>query len=242
MKALQTERAKFRAVTKIVRTRHVICGILPCVKTTILRQDEKFGRTCFFRHVKAEEKPSKKSKKGGAKGSVALLKESTQLGCVSEDSYPRKSIQRAEGKLGSKHAVKLSKGTWHQKKKNRERQGSIERNYSNKCEPHERSPCAPKFGEIAQEDTSHQERCARRVAWALSKNIYKLKNADKATFYFAIQAKVMPAPTSKSPEEREFARAPRASMHMMSKRDSSSDNSDTLRSSKTTTVVLTANG
>ena len=116
-KLFRQKGAKFRAVTKIVRTRHVICGILPCVKTTILRQDEKFGRTCFFRHVKAEEKPSKKSKKGGAKGSVALLKESTQLGCVSEDSYPRKSIQRAEGKLGSKHAVKLSKGTWHQKKK-----------------------------------------------------------------------------------------------------------------------------
>ena len=32
-----------------------------------------YGRTCFFRHVEAEEKPSKKSKKGGAKGSVALL-------------------------------------------------------------------------------------------------------------------------------------------------------------------------
>ena len=49
-----------------------------------------FGRTCFFRHVEAEEKPSKKSKKGGAKGSVALLKDSTQLVCVSQDSCPRK--------------------------------------------------------------------------------------------------------------------------------------------------------
>ena len=49
-----------------------------------------FGRRCFFRHVEAEEKPSKKSKKGGAKGSVALLKDSTQLVCVSQDSCPRK--------------------------------------------------------------------------------------------------------------------------------------------------------
>ena len=72
MKALQTKGAKFRAVTKIVRTRHVTFGILPCVKTTILRQDANFGRTCFFRHVEAEEKPSKLSKKGGAKGTVAL--------------------------------------------------------------------------------------------------------------------------------------------------------------------------
>ena len=49
-------------------------------------------KTCFFRHVEAEEKSSKKSKKGGAKGSVALLKESAQLGCVSQDSYPRSSF------------------------------------------------------------------------------------------------------------------------------------------------------
>ena len=76
----------------------------------------KYGRTCFFRHVEAEEKPSRKSKKSGAKGSVALLKESTQLGCVSQDSYPRKSIPREKGKMGSKHAVKFSKGTWHQQK------------------------------------------------------------------------------------------------------------------------------
>ena len=37
------------------------------------------GNKCFFSHVEAEEKPSKKSKKGGAKGSVALLKGFTQL-------------------------------------------------------------------------------------------------------------------------------------------------------------------
>ena len=71
----------------------------------------KFGRTCFFRHVEAEEKPSKKSKKGGAKGSVpALLKESTQLGCVSQDSYPRMSILREEGKLGSNSRRQILQG------------------------------------------------------------------------------------------------------------------------------------
>ena len=64
MKALQTDRAKFRAVTKIetVKTRHVIFGIFPCVKTTSLRPDANFGRT-FFRHVVAEEKPNKKNQR-----------------------------------------------------------------------------------------------------------------------------------------------------------------------------------
>ena len=53
-------------------------------------------------------------------------------------------------------------------KKKTGKKASIARNYSNKCEPHERSPCAPKFGEIAHEDSLHQERCARRVAWDLA--------------------------------------------------------------------------
>ena len=48
-----------------------------------------YGDKCHFRHVEADVKPNKKSKKGGAKGSVAILKVSTQLGCVSQDSYPK---------------------------------------------------------------------------------------------------------------------------------------------------------
>ena len=43
------------------------------------------GNRCYFRHVEAEEEPNKKSKKGGAIGSVALV-EYRQVGCVSQDS------------------------------------------------------------------------------------------------------------------------------------------------------------
>ena len=122
-----------------------------------------FGNKGFFRHVEAEEKPSKKSKKGGARGSVALLKESAQFGCVFQDSHLRKSILREERKFGTKRAVKFSKGTWHQIKM-RERKGPS-RGIIQKCEPHECSRCAPNFGERSHEETLHQERCARRVAW-----------------------------------------------------------------------------
>ena len=73
-------------------------------------------------------KPSKKSKKDGSKGSVGLLKESAQMGSVSQDSYPRKSVQRERGKLGSKRAVKFSTSTWHEIKK-LGKKGSIARNY-----------------------------------------------------------------------------------------------------------------
>ena len=71
-------------------------------------------------------------------------------------------------------------------------------------------------------------------------NIYKIKNADKATFYTPIEARVMLAPASKSPVEREFVVDSGASMHMMSKKDLSSDELDTLRRSRNPTVVLTA--
>ena len=65
---------------------------------------------CHFRHV--DGKPNKKSKKGGAKGSVVIVKEFLQLGCASQDSYPRNSILHEPGLLGSKHALKfLAPGT-----------------------------------------------------------------------------------------------------------------------------------
>ena len=198
------------------------------------------GRTCFFRHVEAEEKPRKKSKKGGAKGSVASLKDSTQLVCVSQDSYTRKSILREEGTWGSKHAVKFSKGTWHQIKI-RERKGPSD-GLIQKCEPRERSLCAPKFEERSHVENLRQEGCARRAAWDLSKNIYKFKNADKTTFNSPIKARVMPAPTSKCPEEREFVVDSGASVHMMSEKDVSSDELDAVRRSRNPTVVLTVNG
>ena len=55
--------------------------------------------------------------------------ESIQLGCVSQDSHPRKSTSQERGKLGSKHTVKFSKGTVapHQ---NLGKEGSIARRHS----------------------------------------------------------------------------------------------------------------
>ena len=61
----------------------------------------KYGRYCQFRHSDAEGTPSKKSMKESAKGSVAVLKEKVQVGCVSQDSYPKKFIPRKVGKVGS---------------------------------------------------------------------------------------------------------------------------------------------
>ena len=68
--------------------------------------------------------------------------------------------------------------------------------------PHQRSPNAKKFEDRSHEETERQQRCACSKAWNLSKNIYKLKEKDKAAFYFPAEEWVLPAASTKEPEER----------------------------------------
>ena len=76
----------------------------------------------------------------------------------------------------------------------------------------------------------------------LGENVDKLKNSDKTTFLSLIEAKVVQPPSSTRPEEREFEVDSRASMDMMSKKELSSEEMDTVKRSRTQTAVLTANG
>ena len=94
----------------------------------------------------------------------------------------------------------------------RERKGPSQ-GVAQKCEPRDRNPWAPKFEERTQEETLHQERCARRDAKDLANSVFLLKNKEKAT-----EAWVMLAPSSKKSEEREFVVDSGASMHMLSKK------------------------
>ena len=50
-------------------------------------------------------------------------------------------------------------------------------------EPHERSPKAPKFEDRPREETEWQELGAREAAWKLAKNLFKLKEHEKAAFF-----------------------------------------------------------
>ena len=122
--------------------------------------------------------------------------------------------------MGSNRTIKFSKGTWHHITI-RESKGPS-RGITPKCETHERNPCAPRLEERTQDETLHQERCARR-----------LSTGSK----FGVNA-----PTSKSPEERELVVEFGASMHMLSKKDLSSDELESLRRSRNPTTVVTANG
>ena len=217
----------------------MVSGILPYIKTTSLRLDAHLTTNAFFRHVEAEEKPNKKSKKYCAKGSVALIEGVCTIGCVSQEPYPRKFILREQGKLESKHAVKFSKGTWHQIKI-RERKGSsrgiiqsvrlvsVVLARLSLRRGHMRKPCT--------------KNDAPRSGMELGENIYKLQNADKATFYTSVEARTLLAPTSKRSEEQESVVDSGASTHMHSQTNLSSDELDTWRRSRNPTVVVTVNG
>ena len=51
----------------------------------------KFRDECSYAHRQVDEQPSKKSKKNGDRLAVSMLKNTRQLGCVSQDMEPPKS-------------------------------------------------------------------------------------------------------------------------------------------------------
>ena len=104
---------------------------------------------------------------------------------------------------------------------------------------HQRSPNAPKFEDRSQEETEWQERWAREAAWKLAKSFLKLKEKNKAAFFSSSENRCLPASTLK-PEEREFVVDSSASMHMISKKDLSDAEMDTL--TKSCSPTITANG
>ena len=108
-------------------------------------------------------------------------------------------------------------------------------------EPHQRSPDAPKFEDRSLEETEWQEQGAREAAWKLAKNVLKLKEHERATFFSPSENRCLPASTLKL-EEREFVVDSGASMHMISKKDLSDAEMDTLTKSCSPTMVITANG
>ena len=106
---------------------------------------------------------------------------------------------------------------------------------------HERSPNAPKLEDRSQEETEWQEQGAREAAWKLAKNVFKLKEHERATLFSFSENRCLPASTLKF-EEGEFVVDSRASMHMISKKDWSNAEMDILTKSCSPTSVITANG
>ena len=94
---------------------------------------------------------------------------------------------------------------------------------------------------MSQEETEWQEQGAREAAWKLAKSVSNLMERDRATFFSPSENRCLSASTLK-PEEREFVADSGASMHMISKKDLSDAEMDTLTKSCSPTIVITANG
>ena len=178
-------------------------------------------------------------KKLGHKSSQRRSSNARQLGCVFQDMTPQKSILRKCTDMRKPiQRVKFTKAIARHTKI-RDQNPSL--GYICPDEPHERSPNAPKFEDRSQEETEWQEQGAREAAWKLAKNVLKLKEHERATFFSPSENRCLPASSLKR-EEREFVVDSGASMHMISKKDLSDAEMDTLTKSCSPTIVITANG
>ena len=185
-------------------------------------------------------KPGKRSdKKLGQNSSKRQSSDARQLGCVFQDMTLPKSIFRKCTDMPKPiQRVKFTKAIARHTKI-RDQNPSL--GYICPGEPHQRSPNAPKFEDRSLEETEWQEQRAREAAWKLAKSVLKLKEHERATFFSPSENRCLPASTLK-PEEREFVVDSGASMHMISKKDLSNAEMDTLTKSCNPTTVITANG
>ena len=190
------------------------------------------------------DRPGQLGKRGdekfGQNSSKRQFSDTRQLGCVFQDMTPPKSILRKSTDMQRPiQRVKFTKAIARHTKI-RDQNPSL--GIICPGDPHQRNPNAPKFEDRSQEETEWQERCAREAAWKLAKNIQKLKEKNKATFFSPWENRCLPAPSSLNPEEIEFVVDSGASMHMISKKDLNSAELETLTTSRNATTVMTANG
>ena len=164
-----------------------------------------------------------------------------QLGCVFQDMEPPKLSSILRKCTDMQKPIQLVKFTKAIARHTKIRDHNPSLRYICPGEPHQRSPNAPKFEDRSQEETEWQEQGAREAAWRLAKSVLKLKERDRATFFSPSENRCLPA-SSLKPQEREVVVDSGASMHMISKKDLSNAEMDTLTKSCSPTIVITANG
>ena len=200
----------------------------------------RFGEKCSCAHRQVDEHPSKRSKKNGDKRAVAMLKITRQLGCVFQDVEPPKSSSMLRKSSNIRKPIRCVQFTKAVVPHANIRDQNLSLGMTCPGDPHQRSPNAPKYKDQSQEETEWQERCARAAAWKLAKSISKLKEHERATFFSPSENRCLPASNHKL-EEREFVVDPGASMHMISEKDLNSAEMDTLTTSRSLAIVITAN-
>ena len=150
------------------------------------------------------DRPGKPGKKGekklGQNSSKRQFSDALQLGCVFQDMKPPKSILRKCTDMPKPiERVKFTKAVARHTKI-RDQNPSL--GYICPGEPHQLSSNAPKFEDRSQEETEWQELGAREAAWKLSKNVFKLKEHEKAAFFSSPENRCLPASTLELDEKR----------------------------------------
>ena len=155
MKALQ-KRSEIPCRCRICKkNRHVIFGILPCVRITRLKKDVHPWRQNAISEMSRQKERLSCDIEGVFTIGWCISRFLSEKICsrwtwnvgITSSNYPM--APGTESKLGKEKGPS---------------RGIIQ-----KCAPHERSPCAPKFEDRSLEETVHQEGCARKAAWDLAK-------------------------------------------------------------------------
>ena len=194
-------------------------------------------------HSQVEEQPSKRSSKNGDKSAAAMLKITRQMGCVSQDMEPPKSssiLRKSSNILKPiRCVVRFTKAVLRHANI-RDQNPSL--GMIRPGDPQQRDLNAPKFEDRSQKETEWQERGARVAAWKLAKSVLKSKGASKEQRSSHLRKNRCLLASTLKPEEREFVVDSGASMHMISKKDLSDAEMDTLTKPCSPTIVITANG
>ena len=192
-------------------------------------------------HWQVEGQPRKKPKKDGDKSAVAKMKNARQLGCVSQDMEPPKSssiLRKSSDMRKPIRCVQFTKAVLRHAniRDQKPSLGMI-------CpgDPHQRNPNAPKFEDRSRERENGKSDVPvkQRGCWP---KVFLFNERNKATFFSPSENRCLPAPSTLEPEEREFVVDSGASMHVISKKDLSNAEMDTLTKSCSPTAVITANG
>ena len=156
-------------------------------------------------HDRSGQPGKKGDKKLGQNSSQRRSSGARQLGCVFQDMTPPKSIPRKCTDM--RKPVQRVKFTKAIARHTEIRDQNPSLGYICPGEPDERSPNAPKFEDRSLEETEWQEQGAREAAWKLAKNVLKLKEHERATFFSPSENRCLLASTRK-PEERELLSTP----------------------------------
>ena len=108
--------------------------------------------------------------------------------------------------------------------------------------PHQRSPYAMKFEDKSHEETERQQSCARSKAWNLAKKHLQAQTKRQGCILLSRGGMGTPGCVNKRAGGETVVVDPGAKMHMVSKKDLNAAELETMRTSRSPTTVMTANG